>query len=111
MNPMFLSKELLVRNPFRKKLKVIEHNLGGIRIPDDTSYPYKVEISRAWPEFHRMAMIIGYGSDEHLIMRAATLRVVRRYIDTNRLRTDTLLHSCIVTGPNGEIERFGSEGR
>ena len=98
-------------NPFRRKLKVIEHNISRTKNPDDTSYPYRVEISRAHPEFRRLAMIIQHGSDEYLVMRATSLRAVYRYIDDNRLRTDPLLNICIITGPTGEIERFGNDLR
>jgi len=94
-------------NVFRRKLKVIEYNLTEIKLPDDPSYPYKLEVSRAHSEFHRAAMILQHGPDECLVLRGLSLGALQDYINENNLRTDELLNFFTLTGPEGVIERFG----
>jgi hypothetical protein len=99
-------------SPFRAKYKVIEHNVGDeVKIPDDPSYPYKIEVRCAHPELHKVAKTNMYGPDEYLIMRVASRKAMVQYIDEAGLRTHPLLNSCVVTGPDGEIERFGRHAR
>lgn len=89
------------------QVKVIRHNVSKIDIPDDTSYPFKLEVRLSHPDFMNVAFIMLFGGTEELIVRGKSKRALEKLIKKQKLRTDPRLLSFTLTGPKGVIEKKG----
>jgi hypothetical protein len=83
-----------------KGIKLIKHNVGGVDIPDDTSYPFKLEASFRPPEFMIVAFVGLYGGSEDIIVRGMTREALEEFVDLNNLRKHPRLRKLEITGPD-----------
>lgn len=67
-------------------LKLIRHNANGVNIPDDPSFPFKLEVLCRPPEFMAMAFIAMHGNNEELVVRSKTRAALDKFIELNDLR-------------------------
>jgi hypothetical protein len=67
-------------------LKLIKHNASNVNLPDDPSYPYKLEANFRPPEFMQVAFVFMHGGSEEIIVRGMTVEALNRFIDENNLR-------------------------
>lgn len=86
------------------ELKLIEHTGEG-KVPDDPSYPYKVEIVLGPPEFMRAMYVMLHGGVERIVVRATTREALEGFLTQTRLRTHLRLHRLTITGPDGVLEQ------
>lgn len=84
-------------------VKLIKHNASGINNPDDTSYPYKLEMSLSPPLFMDIAFIGIHGASEEILVRGKTEEALTELIDLNNFRTHPRLRQLTLTGPDGVI--------
>ncbi len=84
-------------------LKLICHNARGVNEPDDTSFPYKLEVSLRPPEFMIIAFFGLYGGSEELVVRGMTKEGLEQCIEENGFKTHPRLRTLRVTGPEGEV--------
>lgn len=89
-----------------KGLKLIYHNAGGVNIPDDSSFPFKLEVYCRPPEFMNVAFVMLYGGSEEITVRAMTKEALNEFVEKNRFRTHPRLRSLTITGPDGVIEEI-----
>jgi len=89
-------------------LKLIKHNAGGVNLPDDPSFPYKMEMICSPPEFMTMAFIGLFGGSEEVIVRGMTKEALEEFIGKNNYRTHPRLRSLVISGPDGIIEKLPS---
>lgn len=87
-------------------LKLIKHNANRIDLPDDPSYPYKLELLCRPPESMAIAFIGLFGGREELVVRAMTKEALETFIVQNEYRTHPRLSRLTVTGPEGLIEEL-----
>lgn len=80
-------------------IKLIQHNAGGVNLPDDPSYPFKLEVSLRPPEFMLVAFVGLYGGREKMVVRGLTREVLEKFVEVNDLRTHPRLRELTITGP------------
>ena len=85
-------------------LKLIHHNSSGVNLPDDTSFPFKLEGNFSPPEFMNVAFVLLYGGSEEIVVRAMTTEALYKFIETNRLLAHPRLRRMTITGPDGLVE-------
>lgn len=86
-------------------LKVIR--LTGVRdVPDDPSYPYKLEINLSPPELMQVAFVMLHGGSEEIVVRGKTRAVIDQFVEQNDLRRHPRLRWMTVTGPGDLREEF-----
>jgi len=90
-------------------LKLIKHNASNVDLPDDPSFPFKLEASFDPPQFLRMAFIGLYGGSEEIVVRGMTKEVLDELLDENHLRTHPRLRRFTITGPDGIVEQLLKE--
>jgi hypothetical protein len=84
-------------------LKLIYHNAGGVNIPDDPSYPWKLEANFRPPEFMNVAFVLMHGGSEEIVVRGMTKEALEKFIEVNDLKTHPRLRRLTITGENGEV--------
>lgn len=82
------------------------YQTGGIDIPDDPSFPWKMYAIFDPPEFMGFAFRLLHGESENIIVRGMTLEALNKLIKTNRLKTHRRLRRIEITGPDGYSELF-----
>ena len=75
---------------------------GGVNQPDDTSYPYKLEVNLRPPDFMVIAFIGLYGGSEEIVIRGMTQGALEQFVKENKLDTHPRLRRLTITGPNDE---------
>jgi hypothetical protein len=86
-------------------LKLIRHNASQVDLPDDPTFPFKLEASFRPPEFMVIAFIGLFGGSEEIIVRGMTKEALDQFIEANNLRTHARLSRLTITGPDGIIEQ------
>ncbi len=82
-------------------LKLIRHNANRIDLPDDPSYPYRLEINCRPPEFMAIAFIGLYGGSEEVVIRSKTASAIGEFLDRNDMRSMHRLRWIKIEGPAG----------
>ena len=80
-------------------IKVIYHNAGGINIPDDSSYPWKLEANFRPPEFMYIAFIGLFGGSEEIIVRGKTKEALEKFANENSLNNHPRLRELRIYKP------------
>lgn len=83
--------------------KIICANTHGINVPDDPSFPYKLEATFQHGEFMRIAAIALYGGCERVVIRGATPEVLRAIAESNEWPTHPRLIQLTIVGPDGKV--------
>lgn len=86
-------------------LKLIKHNASRVDLPDDPSFPFRLDLSLRPPEFMSMAFLGLIGSTEELVVRGMTQEALGELIERNHFRTHPRLRHMTVTGPDGVVEQ------
>jgi len=76
-------------------IKLIRHNGGGVDLPDDPSYPYRLDATFRPPEFIKMAFLFMHGNEE-IIVRGMTREALEQFVDENELRSHPRLISLTI---------------
>lgn len=84
-------------------LKLIKYNVGHLDLPDDPSFPYKLEISLRPLERDEAMLIFLYDGTEEIVVRSTTKEALDQFIEANDLRNHPRLRHLIITGPDGSI--------
>ena len=87
-------------------IKLIRHNAGNVNLPDDPSYPFKLEVNLAPPDFLTFHFIALYGGSEEIVVRGKTKEALDEFIDGNNLREVPRLRRLTITGPDGVVEEI-----
>ena len=87
-------------------IKLIRLNSQNVNLPDDPSFPFKLEASFSPPEFMEVAFVSLYGGSEDLTIRGMTKEAMDKFVEVNRLRTHPRLRRLTVTGPTGILEQI-----
>lgn len=82
-------------------LKLIRHNASNVDLPDDPSFPFKLEASLQPPEFMVMAFIGLYGGSEEIVVRGMSKEDLDKFVKAHNLRTHPRLRHLTITGPDG----------
>ena len=90
-------------------LKVIRHNVREINLPDEPSFPFKLEANFRPPEFMKLAFILMYGGSEEIFVRSMTKESLNEFVERNGLRTNSRLWRLTITGPDGIVEQLSYE--
>lgn len=89
-------------------VKWIRHNIGRINNPDDTTFPFKLEVNLRSPEFPIvtfpfMQRSINAGIEEEIVVRGTTVQTLERFIAVNGLERHPRMLRLTITGPNGVV--------
>lgn len=87
-------------------LKLIRHNSAGVNLPDDPSFPYKLEIICSPPEFMEVAFVGLHGGSEEVVVRSKTKESLNNFITLNNFKTHPRLLHMTITGPENLKEVF-----
>jgi hypothetical protein len=87
-------------------IKLICHNANRVNVPDDPSFPFKLEASFRPPEFMMMAFIGLVGGSEEVVIRGMTKEDLDEFVELNNLRTHPRLLHITITGPDGILEQL-----
>lgn len=87
-------------------LKLIHHNASGVNVPDDPSFPFKLEGNFSPPEFMNVAFVLMHGGSEEIIVRSMTKEALDKFVETNEFRTHPRLRHMTISGPNGLKEEI-----
>jgi len=86
-------------------LKLIRHNASGVNMPDDPSFPFKLEGNFSPPELMNVAFVLMHGGSEEIVVRAMTKEAMDKFVETNNFRTHPRLRHLTITGPDGVVEK------
>ena len=92
--------------PNSSELKLIRLNSCNVNLPDDPSFPFRLEAVFSPPEFLIVAFICMHGGSEDLVVRAMTKEAMEEFIATEHLRQHPRLRRLTVTGPDGVLEEI-----
>jgi len=79
-------------------IKLIEHNMANYRVPDDPSYPFKLELVCRVPEFMEFAASMLWGT-ERVVVRGMTREALEEFDKVNGLSTHSRKIRFEITGP------------
>lgn len=88
-------------------IKLIRHNAGNVDIPDDLSFPFKLQLSFSPPQFMIVAFVCLHGGSEEIVVRGMTKEALDEFITMNNFRRHPRLRNLTITGPDGIIEQIG----
>jgi len=80
-------------------IKLIQHNTSGVNLPDDLSYPWRLDAALGPPEFMTMAFIGLYGGSETIRVRGKSRKALEKFVKVNCLNTHPRLRSLEITQP------------
>jgi len=83
-------------------IKLIRHNADNVDKPDDTSYPWRLDVNLSPPEFMLMAFICLYGGSEEICVRGMTREALEKFVEMNDLRGHPRLRSLEITQPEAK---------
>ena len=83
-------------------VKLIFHS-GECRYDDDTSLPYKLELSMRAPSFMAIAALFVMGGTEDVVARGDTCEELLEWMKKNALDDHPRLTRWKITGPNGFV--------
>ena len=86
--------------------KLIRHNTGRVDLPDDPSYPFKLEVSLDPPKLMEDEFVKFFGGSEEIVLRGMTKEALDKLVEAGEIRTNSRLRHFIITGPDGVVERF-----
>lgn len=85
-------------------LKLIR-DAGGANLPDDPSFPFKLEANFRPPEFMNVAFVLMRGGSEEIVVRSMTKESLDKFVEMNNLRAHPRLRRLTITGPDGIVEQ------
>ena len=78
-------------------IKLIEHNMAGVKLPDDPAFGrFKLEVTFRVPEFMAVAATFIYGR-EHIVVRGKTREALEEFVTLNKLRDHPRLQALEIT--------------
>lgn len=80
-------------------IKLIRHNAGGVNLPDDPAYPWRLDVNLRPPEFMLMAFVGIHGGSEEICVRGMTREALEKFVALNSLRTHPRLRKLEITQP------------
>lgn len=80
-------------------IKLIRHNAGGVNLPDDPSYPWRLDVNLRPPEFMDFAFILLHGGSEEIVVRGMTKEALEEFVELNGLSDHPRLRSLEITQP------------
>ena len=83
--------------------KVIYANTHRVDVPDDPSFPYKLEAVFQHSEFMRVAALLMFGGSERIIVRGMTHEALTKLATENEWTTHPRLIRLTITGPDGAV--------
>jgi len=86
-------------------LKLIHHNVSGVNLPDDPSFPFKLEANFRPPEFMDVAFVLMHGESEEIVVRSMTKESLDKFVEMNNFHTHPRLRRLTITGPDGIVEQ------
>lgn len=86
-------------------LKLI-YQTGSVDIPDDPSYPLRLDLNFRVPEFMTLAFIARYGGSEDVVVRAQTMEALVQFLAQNEFLSHPRIRWATVTGPDGLRENL-----
>ncbi len=87
-------------------LKLIRHNASGVDLPDDPSFPFKLEANFSSPKFMEFAFVSICGGSEEIVVRGMTKESLDEFVEMNHLSTHARLRGLTITGPDGIVEQI-----
>lgn len=87
-------------------VKLIRHNASGVNLPDDPSFPFRLEVLLSAPEFMDVAFILIHSGGEKIVVRGMTVEALDRFVKAENLRTHPRLRRFTITGPDGIVEQI-----
>lgn len=80
-------------------IKLIRHNAGRVNLPDDPSYPFRLDAVFSPPDFMNVAFALLYGGTEEICVRGMTREALERFVEANGFRTHIRLRRLEITEP------------
>lgn len=87
-------------------IKLIRFNTAKIDLPDDLTYPFKLEAIFRPPDFMTVAFVGIYGGSEEIVVRGLTKEALDKFLEVNELRRHPRLNRLTITGPKEIVEQF-----
>lgn len=67
-------------------IKLIHHNASGVNLPDDPSYPWRLDASFSPPEFMNFTFVCMFGGSETICVRGMTKEALEEFVELNGFR-------------------------
>jgi len=77
-------------------IKLIRHNARGVDLPDDPTYPHRLDAILRPPEFMQIAFLLLYGNEE-ICVRGMTREALEKFVTVNNLRNHPRLISLTIS--------------
>ncbi len=68
-----------------KGIKLIKHNAAGVNEPDDTSFPWRLDMFLRPPEFMSMDFMMMHHGGEEICVRGQTEQALEEFATVNNL--------------------------
>jgi hypothetical protein len=78
-------------------IKLIYHNSANINLPDDPSFPWRLDANFRPPEFMQFAFIGIHGGSEEIAVLGKTRDALEQFVKLNDLNTHPRLRSLTIT--------------
>ena len=85
--------------PVIEGIKLIRHNAARYSVPDDFTYPFRLDAKFRPPGFMDIAFIFIVGGSEEIVVRGMTAEKLEEFVAANGLRTHPRLISLEITQP------------
>lgn len=91
-------------------IKLIRHNMGGVDLPDDPSYPFVLDMRLSTGGmFMEVAAAFMYPDGEEVKIRGMTREALLEFVKRNNYRSVSRLRSLTITGPDGAVDLMKKE--
>lgn len=88
-------------------IKLIRHTGGGVNEPDDTIYPFLLEVVLQPPALMAVGFAMLYGNEE-IVVRGMTRKALEEFVDMNHFQNIGRLISCtIYDAQNQPVVQYG----
>ena len=84
-------------------VKVIQANTHGVNVPDDPSFPYKLEAIFRHGDIMRVTAVLMFGGSEQIVVRGMTHAALSELATENEWTTHPRLNRLTITGPDGAV--------
>lgn len=88
---------------FEGQVKLIYHNAGRVKEPDDPSYPYRLECNFGPPELMAVTFVMLYGGSELIVLKGKTVEVLKEVVAAEKFAAYFRLRRMKIRDANDKV--------
>jgi hypothetical protein len=104
-------REIMGKREIDKLVRFIQHNAGGVRQPEDRTFPFTMKAIFRPPEFMQVAFIMIHGGGEYLEFQGMTVEALVKLADQEGFSTHPRLTRIEIADSGGSIMRHKNHPR